>query len=121
MNIILWIAQGIAGAMFLLAGVMKSTQPLEKLSGQMSWINDFSAGTVRFVGISELLGGIGLILPWATGLAPVLTPVSGAGLAVIMIAAAVYHFRKNEMKAIGPNLFLFALTAFVAYGRYASL
>lgn len=121
MNILLWIAQGIAGAMFILAGAMKSTQPLEKLSGQMSWINDFSTGMVRFVGISELLGGIGLVLPWATGIVPVLTPLSGAALAVVMIAAAIYHVRKKEMKAIGMNIFLFALTVFVAYGRFISL
>jgi len=63
LHISLWIAQVILAAMFLMAGVMKSTQPIEQLGASMSWVNDFSAGMVRFIGISELLGGIGLLLP----------------------------------------------------------
>lgn len=63
LHISLWIAQVILAAMFLMAGVMKSTQPIEQLGASMSWVNDFSAGMVGFIGISELLGGIGLLLP----------------------------------------------------------
>lgn len=117
MNILIWICQAIAGAMFILAGVMKSTQPKEKLAPKMSWVNDYSAGSVKLVGLSELLGGIGLIVPWATGILPILTPVAAAALGLVMILAAVYHYRHNEMKGIFVNLVLFLMLALVVYGR----
>jgi hypothetical protein len=74
MNVFLWIVQAVLAAMFVLAGIMKSTQPKEKLAPKLPWVQDFSAGTVRFIGVAELLGGLGLILPAATGIAPILTP-----------------------------------------------
>ncbi len=121
MNTTLWIVQGIGAAMFIMAGIMKSFSPMEKLNTSVPWSKDFSAGTVRFVGLSELLGGIGLMLPMLTGIVPILTPIAAAALAFIMICAAIYHARKNEMKAIGMNFILFAITAFIAYGRFCHL
>lgn len=121
MNTTIWIIQGITGAMFVLAGLMKSTQPKEKLAKGMPWVNDFSAGTVKLIGLSQLLGGLGLIIPWATGILPVLTPIAGAMLGLVMIFAAAYHIKKKEFKAIGMNFFLFALAVFVSYGRFHSL
>ena len=118
MNTALWIVQGLLAAMFLMAGLMKSTQPKEKLALKMPWANDFSAATLKLIGISQLLASIGLIVPMLTGIVPVLTPLAATGLCIIMILAAVYHFRKNEMKAIGTNVVLFLLAAFVAYGRF---
>ena len=117
MSILFWICQAVAGAMFIMAGVMKSTQPKEKLAPKMPWVNDYSAGSVKMVGISELLGGIGLIVPWATGILPILTPVAAAALGLIMILAAIYHFRRNEMKAVVFNIVLFLILALVVYGR----
>lgn len=63
MNIAVWIIQGILALMFLMAGIMKSTQPKEKLVKNLPWVNDFSLQTVRFIGISELLGAIGILVP----------------------------------------------------------
>ena len=118
MNTALWIVQGILAAMFLMAGLLKSATPKEKLALKMPWANDFSAGTLKLIGISQLLAAIGLIVPMLTGIVPVLTPLAATSLCIIMLLAAIYHFRKNEMKAIGTNVVLFLLAAFVAYGRF---
>lgn len=118
MNIVLWIIQIILAGMFVLAGVIKTTQPKEKLATNMPWVNDYSLEMVRFVGISELLGGIGMLVPWLTGIAPVLTPIAASGLAVIMVLAAVYHFRKEEYKGVIFNAVLFLLAVVVAYFRF---
>jgi uncharacterized membrane protein len=121
MNIAIWILQGILAAMFGMAGVMKSIQPIEKLAPQLPWVNDFPQWVVRFVGISELLGAIGLVLPWALHIQAILTPAAAAGLALIMALAAIYHLRKGEYKAIVFNIVLGGLAVAVAYFRYAEL
>jgi len=121
MNIAIWILQAILGGMFTMAGTMKATQPKEKLAEKMPWVNDFPAGMVKFIGLSQLLGGIGLIVPWATGIAPILTPIAGAGLAVVMLFAAIYHVRKGEYKEIGVNVVLGGLALTVAYLRFKAL
>jgi len=118
MNTTIWIIQGIVAAMFLMAGMMKSTQPKEKLEPKLPWVKDFSLGIVRLVGVSELLGAIGLIVPQLTGIMPALTPIAASGLVLIMLMAAVYHFRKQEYKAIGFNVVLLALSLIVALYRF---
>ncbi|MEU5875133.1 DoxX family protein [Glycomyces sp. NPDC047369] len=118
MNVLLWILQGLLALAFLAAGVMKTTQPKEKLAPQMPWVNDFSAGTVKFVGIAEFLGAVGLILPAVTGIAVVLTPLAAAGLALTMVLAAAYHVRKGEYSALVVNGVLFLIAAVIAWGRF---
>jgi uncharacterized membrane protein len=118
MNVVLWIVQSILAGMFVMAGIMKSTQPKEKLAEKLPWVNDFSPATVRFIGVVELLGGLGLILPAATGIAPILTPLAATGLAVIMVLAAIVHVRRKEPSGVAFNVVLFALAAFVAWGRF---
>ncbi len=119
MNTALWIIQGLLAAMFAMTGTTKLTQPQEKLVKQFPWVNDFSLRTVRFIGLSELLGAIGLIVPWLTGIASVLTPVSATGLCLIMVLATnIVNLKKNEYSAMAINIVLFLLAAFVAYGRF---
>ncbi|MQY28400.1 DoxX family protein [Nocardia aurantia] len=118
MNVALWVVAGVLAVMFGMAGVMKSTQPKEKLSGKLPWVEDVSLPTVRLIGVSELLGGLGLILPAWTGIAPILTPIAATGLAVIMALAAVTHARRKEYPAIVFNLVLLAAAVFVAWGRF---
>jgi uncharacterized membrane protein len=117
MNVFLWIVQAVLAAMFALAGLMKSTQPNEKLATRLPWVGDFSAPTVRFIGVVELLGAIGLILPAATGIAPTL-PIAATGLAVTMALAAATHIRRKEPSGVAFNAVLFALAVFVAWGRF---
>lgn len=119
MNTALWIIQGLLAAMFAMTGIMKSTLPEGKLGKQFPWTTDFSVSTVRFIGLCELLGATGLIVPWLTGIVPVLTPVAALGLCLIMVLATnIVHLKKNQYKEITQNIILFLLGAFVAYGRF---
>jgi uncharacterized membrane protein YphA (DoxX/SURF4 family) len=112
MNIALWIVQIILALMFLMAGATKVFQ-YEKFKASMP-----SKGLVTFIGVAELLGGLGLILPYATGTAPILTPIAALALGVIMILAAGLHAKRKEYKGIGMNIILLALALFVAIGRW---
>lgn len=118
MNVFLWILQAVLAAMFAMAGVMKSTQPKDKLVEKLPWVADFSPATVRFIGIVEFAAALGLILPAATDIAPVLTPLAATGLVVVMILAAITHARRKEPSAIAFNAVLLALAAVVAWGRF---
>ena len=118
MNIALWILQVVLAAMFAMAGVMKSTQPKEALAKNLPWVEDFSPGVVRFIGVVEFLGALGLILPAVTGVATILTPLAAAGLTVVMLLAALTHLRRREPGAIAFNAVLLVLAAIVAWGRF---
>jgi uncharacterized membrane protein len=119
MNTLLWIIQGLLAAMFTMAGLTKLTKSKEKLEKQFPWVIDFSMSTVRLIGLSELLGAIGLIVPWLTGIVPILTPIAAIGFCVIMILATnMVHLKKSEYKGIATNIFIFLLSAFVAFGRF---
>jgi uncharacterized membrane protein len=118
MNVVLWVLQGALAAIFLMAGVMKSTQPKDKLVKQLPWVEDFSPGTVRFIGVMELLGAIGLVLPAVTGIAVVLTPLAATGLAVLMLLAALTHVRRREPGAVVFTVVLMLAAAVVAWGRF---
>jgi uncharacterized membrane protein len=120
MNVLLWIVQGLLAAAYLAAGVLKATQPREKLAKNMGWVDDYSPGAVKAIGVVEALGAIGLILPWATGIAPVLTPLAATGLAIVQILGAVVHVRRKENGSLPINAVLFLLAAFVAIGRFAN-
>jgi len=119
MNIALWIAQGLLAAMYLMAGVIKTFQTA-KAKEQMPWAKERSDGFVRFVGISELLGALGLILPLVTGILPWLTPLAAIGLIIIqLLAIFTEHLPKKEYNVIPINVVLLALAVFVVFGRWA--
>jgi uncharacterized membrane protein YphA (DoxX/SURF4 family) len=116
MNIALWVAQILLGLMFLMAGVMKTFNP-SKVRETMSWAKNGSTGYILFVGISELLGGLGLLLPGALDIAPILTGIAAIGLAIIMVLAIAFHVKHKENQAIGMNVVLLLLAVFIAVGR----
>ena len=118
MNIALWIAQGLLAAMFFMAGTLKTFQ-VAQTREQMPWAKNRSDGFIRFIGISELLGALGLILPLVTGILPWLTVLAAIGLALIqLLAIFTEHLPKREYKVIPVNVVLLALTIFVAIGRW---
>ncbi len=122
MNTALWIAQVILAALFTMAGTMKSTQPIDKLlKSGVTWADRFPLSTIRIIGLSELLGAAGLIVPWLVNISPVLTPVAAAALAFVQLLAIFHHARHHEPKAIAFNIILLTLAAFVAYGRFNDL
>jgi uncharacterized membrane protein YphA (DoxX/SURF4 family) len=119
MNLALWIVAGVLAASFAGSGLMKLVVPKDKLvsSGQ-GWAQDVTPTNIRLIGLVELLGAAGLILPAVTHIAPVLVPLAAIGLALVMIGAAVVHARRNEPVNIGVNAVLLALAVFVAWGRF---
>lgn len=119
MNVVLWIIASVLAVAFLLAGLMKLTQPKEKLSASgMGWADDFGAGTVKLIGGLEVLAAIGLILPAVLGIVPVLVPLAALGLVLVMAAAAVVHGRRNESQMIVANVVLLVLAAMIVWGRF---
>lgn len=123
MSIALWIAQVLLAAMYGMAGSMKMFQPdATRKNSQMTWAHDKQDGYIRFVGISELLGAVGLILPILTGILIWLTPVAAVGLSLIQLLAMFsVHLPKKEYNVIPVNIVLLALSVFVAYGRFELL
>ena len=120
MNLILWIIASALAAVFVLAGGTKLLIPREKLAQAPGggWVNDFNAGFVKALGAVELLGAVGLILPAALDVAPVLVPLAAVGLAAIMVGAATVELRRQESKHVLVNLTYLALIAFVAIARF---
>ncbi len=119
MNIALWIVQGLLALAFLLAGSMKAFAPLNTVRKNMSWANDVGVPFVRFIGVAELLGGIGLILPAITGIQSWLTIAAALGLVLVMVSASIFHASRREYQNIGMNIVLLLLAAFIVLGRWA--
>ena len=122
MNIALWVAQGLLALVYLAAGGLKVVRPREQLvaSGNFDWMKDSSDTGVRAVGLVEILGALGVILPWLTGIAPILTPIAAAGLVVVQICALRVHLVRDERQPLPANVLLLLLAAFVAVGRFVA-
>jgi uncharacterized membrane protein YphA (DoxX/SURF4 family) len=117
MNVALWIVQFRLGISFLIFGFMKAFQ-YEKAKAGQPWVQDTPKALVIFIGLIELLGGIGVVLPELLDIEPWLTPLSAIGLAVVMVLAAIIHAKRKEYKSIWINLVVLLLALFVAYGRW---
>lgn len=119
MNVALWIIAGLLAALFAAAGAMKLLTPKAKLieNPQMGWAVTMPAGQIKFIGLAELAGAAGLILPGAVGVATGLVGAAAVGLAAIMAAAIVVHVRRGEFQNLVMNGALLALAVFVAVER----
>ena len=115
MNIALWIVQALLAALFLFAGSMKFIMPIEEMTKQMP---SMPGWFLRFIGVAEILGGLGLILPGLLRIKPGLTPLAAAGLVVIMIGATVISAMIGPVAMALMPLIVGVLAAFVAYGRW---
>lgn len=122
MNVVLWIGQGLLAVIFALSGALKSTQSLERMvaTGQTA-AKIVPLRYLRTAGISELFGVVGVIVPWLTGIARVLTPVAAIGFAVIMVLAAFVHAKLREPRNVTNNLIILAIALTVAVGRFGEL
>lgn len=118
MNVFLWIAAGVLAAMFLLAGGLKVARPKEKLASIMEWTVSVPEVQVKALGLVEVLGAIGLILPRALNIAPVLTPAAAVGCAIVMIGATIVHVRMEDYPGVGMPAVLLTLAVIVAAGRF---
>jgi hypothetical protein len=98
---------------------MKLVVPKDKLvtAGQ-GWAQDFSPTNIRLIGLVEIVGAVGLVLPAAVHIAPILVPLAAVGLALVMVGAIVVHARRKEPMNIAVNVVLIALAVIVAWGRF---
>jgi len=114
MNKGLWIVQWILALLFMFAGSMKLVLPIEEMTQQMQMPGLF----LRFIGVMEVLGALGLILPGLLHTRTGLTPLAAAGLVLIMIGAVVVSVElAGAMTAVLPFV-TGMLAAFIAYGRW---
>jgi hypothetical protein len=114
MNVALWIVQGLLAALFLFAGGMKLVLPLDQLTGPVPLPGWF----MRFIGVCEVLGALGLILPGLLRVKPGLTPLAAAGLVIVMIGATVIGLKGGIVGVALISLVVGLLAAFVAHGRW---
>jgi len=117
MNTVLWVVQGILAFAFVAAGGIKASQPKEALEAKMAWTEDFSQGVVRVIGLVEILGAMGLVLPMMLDVYPWLTHFAAAGLAVLMVGAAGTHVKRKEWGLMFIPLTLGVMAAVVALHR----
>lgn len=120
LHIGLWVVQGLLAAAFVMAGAMKlgsSQADIIAMGDHMAWAGRVPAGLIKLIGAAELLGGLGLVLPAATRVAPKLTPIAALGLVTVMVLAASHHLMNGEAASIGSNVVLALLAGFVAWGR----
>ena len=116
MNIGLWIVQGLLAALFLFAGGMKLVLPVEEMPKEMTMPGWF----LRFIGVAEVLGGLGLVLPWWLKIKPMLTPLAAGGLLIVMIGAVVVTLMAGGGATALMPAVVGILLAFIAYKRGVS-
>ena len=114
MNIALWIVQALLAGLFLFAGGAKLVLPIEEMTKEIAMPGWF----LRFIGVADVLGGLGLVLPWITRIRPGLTSLAAAGLVIIMIGATVVTMMTGEIVMALFPLVTGILCVFVAYGRW---
>jgi|ERR1043166_2173495 uncharacterized membrane protein YphA (DoxX/SURF4 family) len=114
MNIALWIVQALLALLFMFAGVMKFVMSVEEMTKELPLPGWF----LHFIGVCEILGALGLILPRLTGIRPSLTPLAAAGLVIIMIGATVITIMTNGIAMALLPFVVGILAAFVTYGRW---
>ena len=117
MDTVLWIVQILLAGLFLITGLTKLTQPrLKMAAGPMRWAADTTDRQFRAIGLLEVLGALGLILPSALGIAPGLLPLAAFGLALTMVGAIATHVRYKEVDRVAVPVVVLGLALFVAIG-----
>jgi len=117
MKIALWIVQILLAFAFGAAGAFKAFTPHAQLAEAMPWVLDAPVWLPTFIGVAEIAGALGLILPAATRIKPQLTPLAAIGLVIVMVLAMGFHLSRGEFAMVPPNVVLALLAGFVAYGR----
>ena len=119
MNSLFWTFQGLLAVIFLTAGATKLLQKKEALSDRFGFVDDFTQIQLYRIGILEILGALGLILPRLTGILPWLTRVSAVGLSLVMVSAFFTHLRRGEIIPMGiVNISIFSLAILITIGRF---
>ncbi len=117
LHIALWIVQVLLFVAFLASGFSKLTMPISQLSNMMAWTTSLPEIVVRLIGLAEVAGALGLLLPAITRIQPNLVPTAALGLVVVMLLAVVFHITRGEIQMIAPSLILGLLAGFIVWGR----
>ncbi|WP_339173790.1 DoxX family protein [Paenibacillus sp. FSL H7-0943] len=116
MNVTLWIVQIVLAAGFVYSGWMKTVRT-ESSKKTWAWVNDVPKSLVVLIGIAELLGALGLVLPWALNITPLLTPIAAIALTAVALLGMLFHIRRKEYRELGVNIFFVVLALIVVIGR----
>ena len=112
-----WVFSFVLAVIFFITGVFKVFR-YEKSRDLLPWVKDVPRALTQTIGVAEILGALGLILPVLTGFYSWLTPVAAVGLALLMLFAAMYHFFRRETREAGINVLLLIMLVIVAYARW---
>ena len=117
---LLWVFSIVLALVFLIVGLVRVFK-YELAKDRFPWVNDVPRALVTVIGIAEILGALGLVLPVATGIYPWLTPVAAAGLALLMLMAGTFHGQRREYQEASVNALLLIMTVLIAFGRWPLL
>lgn len=117
MNTVLWVCQILLALVMGMAGWLKVSRPKSDMEPRMTWVQDYPQSTIRVIGLLELAAAVGLVLPAASGLVPVLTPLAAGGVALLMVLAMLVHARRRESQFLIVNAIVLALAVFIFWGR----
>lgn len=118
LHLALWVAQVVLALVFAMSGFPKVAKSLADISRDLPFMATMPGALVRFIGVSELAGAVGLILPALTRFKPLLTAWAGVGLATVMVLASVFHLSRGEVDKLPVNVVLGGIAAFIAWGRF---
>ncbi|WP_312178617.1 DoxX family protein [Arthrobacter sp.] len=118
MLVFLWVAEIVLALLYFGLGVMRLVKPYPTLVRVLRWPADFPAWAVKLIGVAEILGALGLLLPAATDFAPILTPIAACALALMMAFAVALHLRRGERHRVALPAILLMMNVFVAIGRF---
>jgi uncharacterized membrane protein YphA (DoxX/SURF4 family) len=119
MNTLLWILQIVLALAFAGAGLLKLIKPPAELAKMLGgWVDDFPTALLKPLGLAELAGAVGLVVPPLVGVLPVLTPIAAVGLVIVMLGAVVTHARRGEYPNVAANLVLAAVAVVIAWSRF---
>jgi len=113
----LWVAQILVAVVFCGAGFVKLTTPIPELSAMMPWTGQYPAAFVRAIGLIDIAGGLGILLPSLTRILPRLTVLAALCCVVLQVLAIAFHLSRSEAMALPLNFVLLPLCAFVLWGR----
>jgi uncharacterized membrane protein len=117
-DVVLWVIAGLVAVGFLFSGLVKLVLPREKYVASQPWAAGAPRWAPTVIGVLEVLGAIGVILPAAIGVVPVLVPLAATGLVLVMAGAVVMHVRRHEIPALVPSGMMLVLAAVIAWGRF---
>jgi hypothetical protein len=120
-NVTLWVGQLLLAVFFAFAGFGHAFAPIDQLAERAPWVTDAPVALVRFIGLAELLGALGVVLPRLTGIARYLTPLAALGLAAIMVLAIGTHIARGEASVTWMHSIVVIVAVFVAWGRWSDL